>query len=333
MAAWLRGPPSIAPRSPTHPLCLPPRRDSALAPPCLRPHHLRAPPPPAMPALFDFFGPEERWALTLTTFAGLSTAVGGLVAVLRPPDDSMLAFLLGTAIGVMALLSAEMWVANAWEHGWPGVTTAALCGLLAYQLLSPLLPDFDAAAELGAGGKSPPARPRRADSLPESGELPLPGERPLQSPARARELLRLGTLMALTMSAHNFPEGLAVAFSSYTDFGVIMAVAVAMHNIPEGYIISLPLYVATGSRAKALGVATLSGLTEPLGALVALGLGRPLLAAQRIPYVLAFVGGIMGAVCVCDLWPEGKKCRADAKMHAGIAVGAAAMAWTLWMGI
>ena len=125
----------------------------------------------------------------------------------------------------------------------------------------------------------------------------------------------------------------AVAFSSFTDFGPIMAAAIAVHNIPEGYIISLPIYLSTGSRWKALSIATLSGLSEPAGALIALLLGRPLLTQDRIHYVLAFVGGIMAAVCVLELWPEGRKCRADEKLNWGIFVGGAVMAWTLWMGI
>ena len=45
--------------------------------------------------------------------------------------------------------------------------------------------------------------------------------------------MRLGLLMAVTMTLHNMPEGFAVAFSAYTSFGPVMAVAIAMHNIPE----------------------------------------------------------------------------------------------------
>jgi hypothetical protein len=54
--------------------------------------------------------------------------------------------------------------------------------------------------------------------------------------------------MAFTMTLHNLPEGFAVAFSAYTDFGPVMAAAIAVHNIPEGVIVSAPVYAATGSR-------------------------------------------------------------------------------------
>ena len=73
-----------------------------------------------------------------------------------------------------------------------------------------------------------------------------------------RSFLRLGILMCITMTAHNMPEGFAVAFSAYTHFGPLMAVAIALHNIPEGIIIAAPIYAATGSRARALGWASAS---------------------------------------------------------------------------
>jgi ZIP family zinc transporter len=160
-------------------------------------------------------------------------------------------------------------------------------------------------------------------------------EKEAKATRRSSDLLRLGFLMAITMTLHNAPEGFAVAFSSFTDFGPIMAFAIAVHNIPEGYIISLPLYLSTGSRWKAMGIATLSGLSEPAGALVALMLARyyPLMTEQRIHYVLAFVGGIMAAVSCLELWPEGKKCRQDGKLKWGIFVGGAVMLWTLAVGI
>jgi ZIP family zinc transporter len=332
--------------------------------------------------------------------------------IVRKPDESMLAFLLGTAVGVMFVLSVgEMWIHNAMEHGWLGITTAMLCGALLYQAISPFLPDFEtpvtaageqffntpgdigtkeagktsgstssAAFKPGTGiitrrGEAAAALMRMAsdelDSPNGNGKLSsltshieydavtaADGEKnndtndtsidrnkeeiasatsakDAKATRRSSELLRLGFLMAITMTLHNAPEGFAVAFSSFTDFGPIMAFAIAVHNIPEGYIISLPLYLSTGSRWKALGIATLSGLSEPAGAFVALMLGRyyPLMTEERIHYVLAFVGGIMAAVSCLELWPEGRKCRQDEKLKWGILVGGVVMGWTLWIGI
>ena len=96
--------------------------------------------------------------------------------------------------------------------------------------------------------------------------------------------------MAFTMTLHNMPEGLAVAFSSYTDIGPIMALAIAMHNIPEGIIVAAPIFAATGSRTKALLIATASGLSEPVGALLALVFVKPYLTEDRLHFMLAGTG-------------------------------------------
>ena len=108
--------------------------------------------------------------------------------------------------------------------------------------------------------------------------------------------------MAFTMTLHNMPEGLAVAFSAYTGLGWVMAVAIAMHNIPEGIIVAAPIYAATGSRLQALGIATLSGLSEPLGALLALLFVKPFLTMERLHLTMAF----MGTQCLCKMlcWYE-----------------------------
>ena len=82
------------------------------------------------------------WGLLLSTLAGGSTTIGGLIGVLRRPNDSTLAFLLGVAIGVMMLLAVvEMLVHNALEHGAGPVTLGFLAGAGAYRLVQPLLPD------------------------------------------------------------------------------------------------------------------------------------------------------------------------------------------------
>lgn len=75
------------------------------------------------------------------------------------------------------------------------------------------------------------------------------------------------------------------------------------------------------------------GLSEPLGACIALFAVRPFLDIVLLEYCLSFVGGIMTAVCALELWPEGRKCRADVKLLQGIALGTTAMGWTLYVGV
>ena len=102
-------------------------------------------------------------------------------------------------------------------------------------------------------------------------------------------LMRMGMLSAAAIALHNFPEGIAtfVAALDNPRVGASIAAAVAIHNIPEGIAVAVPVFYATGSRARAFAWSFLSGLSEPLGALVAWwllgGLAAPPCAASSSP--------------------------------------------------
>jgi len=160
------------------------------------------------------FDDDDQYALFLSLLAGLATSVGGIIAVMKKPDQKLLAFLLGTAIGVMATLSAvELYVKNLMQNGFVEVTVAMCIGAVVYVVLEPLLPKTEAleakVEKQGSGGDDVPTRMSKA------------------------RLMRLGILMAITMTLHNLPEGFAVAFSSFTGIGPVMAAAIGVHNIPE----------------------------------------------------------------------------------------------------
>ena len=262
-----------------------------------------------MPGLFDA---ADQYALLLSLLAGLATSVGGTIAVWKKPDQKLLAFLLGLAIGVMSCLSVvELYFKNVIENGFMGITLATVAGAMTYVVLEPLLP--------------------KAEVLEAKVEPNVSDDAPSKM-SRAR-LMRLGLLMAITMTLHNLPEGFAVAFSSFTSVGPIMAAAIGVHNVPEGIIVAAPVYAATGSRRTALALATASGLSEPAGALLALCFVKPYLTPMRLQYLLAGTGGMMLAVCVVELFPEGRKCRHDAQLGRGIAAGAIVMLGTLYVGV
>lgn len=119
---------------------------------------------------------------------------------------------------------------------------------------------------------------------------------------------RLTLLLFLTLLLHNIPEGMAVAASSMdsTQLGWTTALAIGCHNIPEGVAISVPCLAARPNAPfLAFGLASLSGLAEPFGAIVALFLMNPQhLHVLDIHNALAFVGGIMTTVAVLELGPE-----------------------------
>lgn len=144
---------------------------------------------------------------------------------------------------------------------------------------------------------------------------------------------------------HNIPEGLTIPIHQQ-QLPILFAhcaallflhhcrAPAALHNIPEGLVIAAPLYAATGSKLTALGATAASGLSEPVGALLALLVFKPFVTSlAQLDYVLAATGGVMLSVCVLELWPEGRRCGQDVRLWQGIALGTVVMGWTLYVGV
>ncbi len=111
--------------------------------------------------------------------------------------------------------------------------------------------------------------------------------------------------MAICIAIHNFPEGFATFISVSNDptLGLMIAIAIAIHNIPEGISVSVPIYYATGNRRLALFYSFLSGLAEPLGAVLAYVVLRFFMSDTVFGIVLAIVAGIMIFVSFDELLP------------------------------
>ena len=125
-----------------------------------------------------------------------------------------------------------------------------------------------------------------------------------------RSRLSRTTKLALAVTIHNFPEGMAVgvaiAGALTADFNLAGAFAlslgIAIQNVPEGAIISMPLRAEGNSRWKAFGIGALSGIVEPVGGALVLLLATSVLGIM--PYMLAFAAGAMLYVVVEELVPE-----------------------------
>jgi ZIP family zinc transporter len=124
-----------------------------------------------------------------------------------------------------------------------------------------------------------------------------------------QSLLKMGTFTALAIAIHNFPEGIATFTSALQDpkLGIAIAVAIAIHNIPEGIAVSVPVYYATGDKKKAFRLSFLSGLSEPVGALVAILILMPFLNDLMFGVIFAAVAGIMVFISLDGLLPAAKK--------------------------
>lgn len=210
--------------------------------------------------------------LILSFLAGLATGFGGLIAVIKRPGKKVLGFLMGSAAGIMITLSFLELISEALKiSGWFFVAVSFMVGSLSMFSLDFLLP-------------------HKYFSVNEKGVID-------------GRLLKSTVLIAIGISLHNFPEGIAVAsgYSYLPKLGLVIAIAMAIHNIPEGMAISLPAYADGASRSKAFRLALISGLIEPLGAFTAaLFLVN---FHSLVPFGLAFAGGVMVFVTLDELIP------------------------------
>jgi ZIP family zinc transporter len=121
-------------------------------------------------------------------------------------------------------------------------------------------------------------------------------------------LYRTGIITAVAIAIHNFPEGIVTFFSALHDpvLAVSITIAIALHNIPEGISIYVPIYYATGDKKKAFGFSLLSGLAEPLGAIVGFLILKPFLTDTLFGVLFAVVAGIMVYISLDELIPSAR---------------------------
>jgi len=141
----------------------------------------------------------------------------------------------------------------------------------------------------------------------------------------------MGFFSALAIGIHNFPEGLATFAAALKDptLGVGIAIAIAIHNIPEGIAVSAPIYYATGSRKKAFVWSFVSGLAEPVGALVGYLLLYNLFTDITFGILFGAVGGIMVYISLDELLPSAEEYGHHHVAIYGLLGGMAVMALSL----
>lgn len=236
------------------------------------------------------------FAFGLTLFAGLSTGVGSAIAFFaKSTNTRFLSLALGFSAGVMIFVSmTEIFfkakVALTGSMGLiPGswaTNGAFFGGILIIAIIDRLVPEMENPHEL-----------KRVE------EAEHPSEE-----FRKKKLLRMGTFSALAIGIHNFPEGLATFTAALHEpaLGVAIAVAIAIHNIPEGIAVSVPVYYATGNKKKAFRLSFLSGLAEPLGALIGYLILMPFINDVMVGILFAAVAGIMVFISIDELLPAAR---------------------------
>lgn len=238
------------------------------------------------------------------------TTLGSALAFFMKKEMSVLfqKALLGFAAGVM--IAASVWslinpaIEMASEQGmiaWIPAAVGFLAGMGVLLLIDSLLP-----------------------------HLHLDSDKPEGLPSNFKN----STMLFLAMAIHNLPEGMAVGVvlagflsgeGGIALAGLIaLAIGIAIQNIPEGAVISMPLVSSGMSKGKAFGFGFLSGVIEPVGALLMLAFTS--LTTPLLPYVLAFAAGAMIYVVVEELIPE-----TQAGKHSNIGTIGVAIGFTLMM--
>lgn len=147
----------------------------------------------------------------------------------------------------------------------------------------------------------------------------------------AERLMKMGLFTALAIAIHNFPEGIATFMSVLQDpnVGFAIAIAVAIHNIPEGIAVAIPIFYATGKRMKAFKWSFASGLSEPLGAIIAYFVLMQFMTDTMFGVIFAGVAGIMVFISIDELLPAAKKYDEAHSSIYGLVAGMAVMAVSL----
>ncbi|MDR0992238.1 MAG: zinc transporter ZupT [Ruminococcus sp.] len=261
-------------------------------------------------------------AFLMTLIAGLATGLGGVISVLSKKQNAkFLAAALGFSAGVMIYVSMIELFAEATrslgvlygaKQGTIITVISFFAGMVLIAVIDKLIPEKE--------------NPH---------EIHHKGDEPMFPTAESKKphLIRTGMMTALALTIHNFPEGLATFVTAMGEPGIAIPVtaAIALHNIPEGVAVAMPLFYATGSRKKALGFSFLSGLSEPLGAIIGYFLLRAFISDSLFGIVFAAVSGIMVFISIDELLPAAREYGEHHISVYGFVAGMAVMAISLIM--
>ena len=258
------------------------------------------------------------YAFFLTLLAGLCTGIGSFIAFFaKHTNTKFLSVSLGFSAGVMIYVSMieifteaqSSLVAELGERMGSWVTVGAFFfGMLFIALIDKLVP---------------------------SEENPHEVKKVEDEEVKTKKLMRMGVFTALAIALHNFPEGLATFVSALQDPNVALPIvfAISLHNIPEGIAVSVPIYQATGSKRKAFIYSFLSGLAEPVGALIGFLILLPFMNDVIFGFIFASVAGIMVFISFDELLPAAREFGEHHLSIYGLILGMGVMAVSLLMFI
>jgi ZIP family zinc transporter len=239
------------------------------------------------------------FAFGLTIVAGLCTGIGSIIAfVAKKTNAKFLSISLGFSAGVMIYVSmieifnkaqASLVTELGNKLGSWVTVISFFCGMFLIAIIDTIIPS-----------KENPHEMYKVEEMDKEED---------KEEKNKRGLLRMGLFTALAIAIHNFPEGLATFISAMQEpsIAIPIVVAIAIHNIPEGIAVSVPVYYATGSKKKALLYSFLSGLSEPLGAIIGYLVLMPFINDVAFGVIFAGVAGIMVFISLDELLPSARE--------------------------
>lgn len=256
------------------------------------------------------------FAFLLTLFAGLATGIGsGFAFFAKKTNSKFLSSSLGFSAGVMIYVSfveilakARISLASVMSDklAYTYTTLAFFFGIALIAIIDSFVPSFENPHEL-----------KNVEELNDIKQVDVALDK-MENKEKSKDdkmfadkhkIYRMGIMSALAIGIHNFPEGLATFASALHNpkLGISIAIAIAIHNIPEGIAVSVPIYYATGDKKKAFIYSFLSGLSEPIGALIGFLILRPFFNEIIMGIIFASVAGIMVFISLDELLPAAQK--------------------------
>lgn len=231
-------------------------------------------------SLYLFLGEIAAIGLFASVLAGLATGIGALpAAFFKQVSNNVFNGLLGGAAGVMLAATSFALLLPGIEFGnqlWPEkgiwvVAAGMMFGALFLHLADKKLPHIHFNEDLSHHSQS----------------------------------LQKIWLFIFAITIHNFPEGMSVGVSFASGDmhnGIVLAIAIGLQNIPEGLAVALPLVALGYDKWRAVGIATLTGLVEPIGGL--LGITMVSVFEPILPFAMGFAAGAMLFVISEEIIPE-----------------------------
>lgn len=219
---------------------------------------------------------SNLYAFLLSSIAGISTLIGFLFIFIKKDREGVISKALGFASGVMLTISIIDLIPNSLDliikkYKFIYPVFLVLLGFLMGVIISSII-----------------------DSKVE------------KTSKKGSKLYKLGIITMLVIMMHNIPEGIATFITTTNNIklGLILTIAIALHNVPEGISISIPIYYSTNSKLKAFIYTLISGLSEPLGAVIAYLFLSKVVGDTSLGIIYSIIAGMMVNISINELYKE-----------------------------